>query len=56
MECPIYFMVFLEVYYTSLDFGGIGAEGYTLTTDNIIMAEIIEKKEAKPYLRIYMMR
>ena len=24
-------MVFLGVYYTSLDFGGVGADGYTLT-------------------------
>jgi|GEM_PF-1743256 len=26
-----YFMVFLGVYYTLLDFGGVGAGGYTLT-------------------------
>ena len=31
LDCPIYFMVFLGVYYTSLDFGGVGAEGYTIT-------------------------
>ena len=33
MECPIYFMVFLGIYYTSLVFRGGGAGGYTLTNN-----------------------
>ena len=33
MDYSIYFMVFLGVYYTSLDFGELGAEGLMLTND-----------------------
>ena len=29
-------MVFLGVYYTSLDFGGVGAGGYTVTLKSVI--------------------
>ncbi len=32
LHCPIYFMVFLGVYYTSLDIGELGAGGLMLTS------------------------
>lgn len=37
-------MVFLEVYYTSLDFDGVGAEGYTLTNDHHSPLKTISRK------------
>ena len=36
----LYFMVFLGVYYTLLDIGELGAEGYTLTMCGIIEAYV----------------
>lgn len=33
-------MMFLGVHYTSLDFDGVGAEGYTLTIKKFSMLEI----------------